>query len=756
MNLPDKEKIFLALKIEKDEVKSAFWKKENKEVIVLTLGSKEGWEETKEELMVACDASIAAAVSKYPFDSEEEPHFVIFGLPENWTEENKVIKERLEDLHFLTKKLSLFPLGFVSVPEAIFCYLKKVEKDFSSAILVYVGNKELTISLIKDNQVKKTEYVGRSDNLALDIEEGILRFSPILDLPSRILLYNSGNLEEARQSLTSYPWQPPSESEGKPGFLRLPRIEILPADFDIRALAFAGGIEVKEEQIETEIEEEKPEAEEKEDLEQPAEKVVDFPESSEIKATEKMNVIQFIKGKDILEEAGFLEKKEEEIGEETINTLPAENKLEDNVTLKEIPQKKSLPFLKNLIFFFSRIIFSPFKFFRTKGNFKDISFWKRFSFLKWLLAGGGLLLLLFILGFYLLARADITLTLVSKTVSQEFDFQIDPQKKEIEGEKKIVPFHFALATVNNDKNRETTGKKVIGDKAKGEITIYNRTESAKIFPSGTVLIGPGKLKFALDNEVKIASKSPDISSGLDRWGEAKMNITAMDIGIQYNIEADSQFYFENLSSSSFLAKNQVAFLGGTSRQISIVSRQDQEELLNELSSELKNKIIQELEGSISKEETLLLDTIEFKVGAKKFDHEIGDEATTLGLGLEVEGKAAVLKIDDLLDLAEKTLSSESILGMELERDKSEITVSSILEEGKSKFLAKVKLVLKPIIDRENLIEKIRGKSIIFAQNLLLEQNLLKFIEIKISPGFFRFVSLLPFKKERISLNLKIN
>lgn len=758
MNLPDKEKIFLALKIEKDEVKSAFWKKENKEVIVLALGSNEGWEETKEELMVACDASVAVAVSKCSFNSGEEPHSVIFGLPEGWIEENKVIKEKLEDLRFITKKLSLSPLGFVSVSEAVLCYLKKVDKEFSSAILVYVSNKELTISLIKDGQIKRTEYVGRSDNLALDIEEGILRFSPILDLPSRIILYNSDDLEEARQSLISYPWQPPSESEGKPGFLHLPRVEILPADFDIRALAFAGGIDVQEEQIETEIEEEKPETGETEELKEPAEaeEIVDSSQSLVIKAAEKTNGIEFVKDKDILEEVEFLEEKEEKIEEEIENTLPAEREIKEKVAILEIPQKKSLPSLKNLIFFFPKIISFPFKFLRIKERFRNISFGKRFSFLKWFLAGGGLLLLLFILGFYLFARADITLTFVPKTVDQEFEFQIDSQKKEIDWEKKIIPFHFTSATVSNDKNLQTSGKKVIGERAKGEITIYNRTESTKIFSSGTALIGPGKLKFTLDNEVKIASKSPDISSGLDRWGEAKVNITAAEIGVQYNIEADNQFYFENLSSSSFLAKNPVAFLGGTSRQISVVSQSDQDKLVDELNNELKNKLIEKLEGSISKDEILLLATTELKVKSEKFDHEVGDETTLLSLNLELEGKAAVLKTSDLLDLAEKSLLPESISGMELEKDKSEITVAPVSEEEKSKFLARVKLVLKPKIDQANLIEKIRGKSIVFAQNLLLEQNSIKFIEIKISPGFFRSVSFMPFNKKKIFLNLKTN
>ena len=243
---PEKKKeLFLAVKIESEEIKSVFWTIEESEIRMVALGSREEWSGTKEELVVACDVSVSKAVALLPEEIRQIPHQLIFGLPYSWVENDKIKEEKLNDLHFVTNKLSFKPLGFVVIPEAISFYLKNFQKEIGPAILVYIGVNEISVSLVEKGKVVESEVVGRSDNLALDIEEGVLRFTSVKELPSVIYLYNNEDLETIKQTLLSYPWQPPSDSEGRPGFLHLPRIEILPPDFDINSVAFAGGEEVR-------------------------------------------------------------------------------------------------------------------------------------------------------------------------------------------------------------------------------------------------------------------------------------------------------------------------------------------------------------------------------------------------------------------------------------------------------------------------------------------------------------------------------
>ena len=168
-----KSSLFLAIKIEANEVKSAIWSFEDGEVETLALGDYQEWAETKEELLVACDASIASAVTRLKDESKRIPHELILGLPSSWIQESKVNPQRLADLHFITRKLSLSPLGFVVNPEAITHALKNKERDLPTAILVYLGTKDIGVSLVEDGKLIQSESVGRSDNLVLDVEEGI-------------------------------------------------------------------------------------------------------------------------------------------------------------------------------------------------------------------------------------------------------------------------------------------------------------------------------------------------------------------------------------------------------------------------------------------------------------------------------------------------------------------------------------------------------------------------------------------------------
>lgn len=717
---PDKEgKSFLALKIESDQIKSAFWAIEDDQVRVLTFGTEEEWGGTKEELMVSSDASISSAVAKLPEFVKEAPRRLILGVPNSWTKDNKILEERLKDLHFSTNKLSLQPLGFVVNPEAISYYLKKKEGEFISAILVYLGTTEITVSLISEGRTIQSEVIGRSDNFALDVEEGILRFTSVANLPPRILLYNSEDLELARQTLISYPWQPPEED--KPGFLHLPRVEILPKNFDIEAIAFAGGEEIKKsrsfkgEQIKEGKKEEK------------AEEV----------STKK---IEFVKGEDILvSKKSFIPQEE----------IPQEESRMEVVEEEEVSSKRKISF-----YLFKQGLFSVKRFFQGIFHFVPPRLFESFRFARWLSLGVFFLIILVILSFYCFSKAEVFLTVATDQLMKEFEFHIDPKQEGLNLEQKIIPARESFVEVNGNKTSSVTGKKIVGEKAKGEIIIYNRTDSPKTFPFGVILVGAGKLKFTLDQEVKVASKTPDFVSVVDRWGEAKAQVTAVDIGAQYNIAGGSQFYFENLPPSSFLAKNLASFSGGTSRQISVVAKEDQEKLLSELEEELGKKAREELEEKISLEEDYIWETLNSEIISKKFDHEIQEESSSLTLDLTLKEVVLSFKRVDLMDLALVEVDQDTgrKTNWEIEKEKSEISFSVVERkppERKVLMKAKAKIVLKQSPESGKIVRMIRGKSISKAQKSVLSFEGVKQIEIKISPGIFNLFSRLPFRERNI-------
>lgn len=233
--------LFLGLVVSERKVKTAIWSLTAEGGKIASFGSVEQWNgESAEELIVAADASIATAVARLPQVPQKPPSKVLLGLPEHWVEGSAIIRSKLNILQEVCKKLEFKPAGFVVVQEAIAHLLKQEEGGQPGIILVHLEETEIIVSLVAQGKFLGSKVVGRSDSLALDVEEGLLRFDYQEVFPNRILLINGEkSLEEAKQSLIVYPWLDPGEGK-KLNFLQLPKIEVAEPDFETAAVVEAG------------------------------------------------------------------------------------------------------------------------------------------------------------------------------------------------------------------------------------------------------------------------------------------------------------------------------------------------------------------------------------------------------------------------------------------------------------------------------------------------------------------------------------
>lgn len=234
---------FFALEIDPGLVKSAVWSVANDKPQVLAVSSNQPWDDkTDSSLISAADAALSDATSHLDPTGKAEIHKVIFGLPADWVGADKISSSRLHLLKALSEKLDLVPVGFVVTPEAATKYLQSTEGVPPTAILIGFWPHCLEITLVRLGKIDGIHLVQKSSQLADDVVEGLSRFSDIDMLPSRMLLYDSGiDLEEVKQLLLAHPWQAPQKHLP---FLHFPKVEILPADFTIRAIALSGGSEV--------------------------------------------------------------------------------------------------------------------------------------------------------------------------------------------------------------------------------------------------------------------------------------------------------------------------------------------------------------------------------------------------------------------------------------------------------------------------------------------------------------------------------
>lgn len=682
----EEKEYFLALEIKSQEVKAAVWQKDEEKISLINLGAA-NFEGDWEEVVRAADEAIVEASGAV---SQEKIEKVILGLPQDWTVENKITASRLNDLKKLCAQLSLKPLGFVVIPEAIVNYLRQLEGVPPTAILIGPETESFTLTLVKAGKIEGTKVVRKSQEkkLSEQIEEVLAGFT-VEALPSRVLLYNGrDDLEKLEENLLSHRWT------DKLPFLHLPKIELLEKSFDIRALAMAsgmqmGGIIIQEEMVmekEPEIEEDKEEQE----------------EIVSVGASEKED-FGFVKDRDILEDEGEEEEmvaEVEEAPEETVSREASEAEI----------FKPSLPSLK----------------------FKLPSF--KLPSLGFSLFGGvvkplilAVLVLVFIGGasfaaWWYLPKAEVKIWVQTKPLEKEAEVTLSQSS---EGSPEATGLTIEVEEEASKKS-SATGKKTVGDPAKGKTVIYNKTENEKKFPQGTVLIGPDEARFTLDEEVTVASTAAFSTS----FSSVNGKITAVKIGPEGNLPGDTNLSFKDFPTSSYFAKTDGDLSGGTSKEVSAIAKADQEKLLEELSGELTNKAKEDLQAKLGSEEKLVEDTVALTVKEKKFDKEVGEEAAELNLTLSATFKALAYNEKEIKDHFLKSLEEATPPGYELAREETKIEIVGVNKKEKEttlKMVAKAKLL--PKLNLEEIRKNIVGKKKTLAEEYLRNLDGVSQVEI---------------------------
>lgn len=687
---------FWALQLWDGGVKTAIWTVEEERTKVVALGSQEVWQESIDDLVVAIDRSLSIASERF-LGLGKEPSKVIFGLPHDWLEEEKIISSRQQMLQTICEQLELSPLGFVLITDALNHHLQDVEGVPPSGILVNPQKNQVSVAVLEIGKVKGVEKVSRSENLAEDVYEGLLRFTQIKTLPSRLLLFNGEDMESARQILLDFPWPQ------KLPFLHFPKIEILPQDFDIHALCLAGGSEVA--------------------------KSLGFKVEKEVLA--ETAGFGFVRGKDIREE---VPEKEEAVAEES-----EEKFVEEKVEPEVIPVGKK----KN--------IFLPIFFLKEKLAALSWPSLSSIPLLGFFLGGILIILIIGILGFiWYLPRAEVIIYVAPKLLEKEFQLTVDPNQEVIDETNLILPGRIIEVEASGEKSGETTGQKTVGEKAKGEVTIFN-IGGAKNLDAGTILSGPGGLEFTLDESTTVAS-----GSALGGPGQAKVPITAAEIGADYNLAGGSEFNVANFEKSILAAKNDSVLSGGTSRQIQAVSEEDQKNLAIRLTEELKDKAKSDLSNSIPPGRKLIEGSISTKESSRNFNHKVGEEASNLTLSMKVKVKALTFVEDEFSGLIEKQITNSIPADYEAKKEetKFQFEPQETKLDGGTLFKVSISANLLPKIDNQTVIKNIKGKNPQAAKEYLAQLPGYLDSEIEIKPSWIAKFLTLPRMEKNITLEMK--
>lgn len=556
----------------------------------------------------------------------------------------------LNKIKEIVKNLELSPLGYIECYEAIYSYLSEKEEVSLTAILVELDVNHLSFFIYKGGKLSYRKVIPRSENLVKDLSAGFSDLKGKFLLPSRIILYNSKDLDEASTKILTHRW---SEDY----FVQLPKVEVLKEEEVIEASIY---VFEKEKNLKN--------------------------DHSTVGKKEKRSkeILGFIIGADISEE-------------------------------KEMFQPPSF----KLSLFVGKIWEKL-----RKITFPKISIYQNFL----ILIGFLLILSGLIINEIFFHKATLTVFVPSLVIEKPAALEVS----------------FKIATVSGEftQSKSTTGRREVGEKASGEVIIYNTNlNKERWFKKGTIIEFEG-LKFTFNEEVRVPTASAATTPGV-----AKVKVTAMEIGSEYNLSKGKRF---NIDETSY-AQSVSDFAGGLKKELRTIAQKDIDDLKSTVIEKAKREV--KLLSGASDKEILIPEFSTVKLKEVKTSGEVGEEAATVTLKAKVESTYYYYQKERLLAKLVENITSQIPAGFELsKREKISYKTNLVTKKGEKVLLNlsfKAKALKK--ISKEEILKEVAGRHKRAINNILQKKFKVQGYDINIKGTLPVIKEYLPFISSNITL-----
>ncbi|MFH0979586.1 MAG: hypothetical protein V1803_01425 [Candidatus Roizmanbacteria bacterium] len=656
--ISSKEEFFLGLFLKEEEGIAIVMARQQGKIIIKEREKFQytnGWEnltEDVDEALYKLEKELNTEVVKTIF-------FVYSHLVDDRT--NDIKKPYLSKIKELVKNLELEALGYIECFEAVSFYLEKKEEISLTAVLLELDKKQFSVFVYKGGKVSYKKTLARTDNIIDDFLSGIEGIKGRAMLPSRMILYDSNNIDEAATKIVSYRW---SEDY----FVQIPKIDILKEEEIITGLinVFEGQIKSKEPTVS---------------------------EENKIPSKESFG---FVMGEDVGEV-----KDMNEIGDMK----------EEKLKIKwQLPKFPKLP-----VFNFK---------FSLKGKTAAIL---------------GVIIIVLSLGLneYFFHRAQLTIYLPFQTIKKTIEETID--------------YKVASLSADFTGTTTTTGKKEIGDKAKGSVNIHNFDDKEKVFSKGTTLEAAG-LQFILDGDVKVASSTLAVDGSAKLPGKSVGLITALNIGPESNLSKNQRFKIGNLAINDFFAINETPLSGGTKKEIRTVAKADQDKLEKSIADDAKKQM---KIPSLSKEEAIIPDLSQINLTMRKFSKEVGEESNSLTLNAKAKTTYFSYNKANLNKKILYGLKKDLKQGYQIKEGNLNFKITDAEINNDNLLSLKLDVNSRAVkeFNREEIIKKIIGKSKVQLKSILKSGPDIQGYDVVINEPLPFLKNFLPFFKKNIFLKI---
>ncbi len=336
--------------------------------------------------------------------------------------------------------------------------------------------------------------------------------------------------------------------------------------------------------------------------------------------------------------------------------------------------------------------------------------------------------LILIIPVYLLLfhRSDITITTKKENFSSETNFVVSKDKNYV---------GIFTDSVDVKVSANTTGEKEVGEKAEGEISLYNGTFKAQEIVQDTRLTTGNGVTFIITETTTIpaATTSANLDEGVvtKSFGKKNSKVKALAIGADGNIDDGVKLTIAELDEDEIYALAVANFKGGYKKTVSVFSDEDKADLEEKAEAQAKKKLLQLFADKNGTDSILLTDTFEINEGSRKYSVDEGEEADRADIS--IQGKATALYIEKAE--LEKKVQNEELKEKQFVDGTFQLTDIKLASNkpGTYNYRAIVNGKVQNFIDKDELKQKISGKFKGTASDLLKEERNIINFDIKTKP-----------------------
>lgn len=302
--------------------------------------------------------------------------------------------------------------------------------------------------------------------------------------------------------------------------------------------------------------------------------------------------------------------------------------------------------------------------------------------LKRALIGIGFLsLALFIAGYIYLPMIRIKIQLAAEKKEVDFTFTADKSYTSVDTGAQVIPAQEITAELEESYKYAATGKKDVGTKANGTVTVSNRSGSAKTINSGAKIVSSGGLVFVITgSNVNVDGATVDGGGNVIPGTVSGVPVTANANGDQYNIGATNFTFADTTTYPLQSASSSAAFTGGTTKQINIVTQTDINTAKEDAQKQIEQALLQKAIETSDRNQRIVDKAYKIEVISANPSPAVGGEATEFELKVKAKITALAFTEDDLTKLAETVLADEIGSSKEIV-EKSSLTAAAEFVEG---------------------------------------------------------------------------